>query len=349
MSMFSSKQKQSNDEICAERLEKCRSIRDKRTLELNKATKALDDARAASTAARKEDLSQEKLDKFRRARIEAECDCEELTAVIAELDVEIANLEAKQRAAEDAKVRERTSRELHRRADAGEKLVKPLVDALTTLQTWLKDDVVNVTGSVGMAEIVDRLLSDDKYNPGLGPAVKIFADQLRARAADITRGAGLPTLPVPFVPQVVEKQKPGPTIEVYALQHLRWKQTAPGELCSADAFHIVALPSHYAKLALERSLALPPDHPRVQEMVRNKHGPSAGVPRSVDLDEDPNMVSVYEFGTGKHLRDELPGANQPFQNYRANEPVKKVWVSRPEPQPEPGSSDPNSGIFDDPA
>ncbi len=160
-----------------------------------------------------------------------------------------------------------------------------IVDALTTLQTWLKDDVVNVTGSVGMVEIVDRLLSDDKYNPGLGPAVKILADQLRARAADITRGAGLPTLPVPFVPQVVEKQKPGPTIEVYALQHLRWKQTAPGELCSADAFHIVALPSHYAKLALERSLALPPDHPRVQEMVRNKHGPSAGVPRSVDLDE----------------------------------------------------------------
>ena len=63
-------------------------------------------------------------------------------------------------------------------------------------------------------------------------------------------------------------------------------------------------------------------------------------------------MAVVDHRTGRHIRDE-PGLPRPavidtFENYRAGEEPRKVWVTRPEPQPE-STSDPNAGLFDGPA
>jgi len=83
-------------------------------------------------------------------------------------------------------------------------------------------------------------------------------------------------------------------------------------------------------------LAILPDSPRAREIIKNPVGmPHLWNPQKiVDLDRDPRLVSVYDHNTGRHIRDELPTE---FENYRANEPPRKVWIERgPEPEPEPG-------------
>ncbi|MGO9237264.1 MAG: hypothetical protein ACLP4V_25485 [Methylocella sp.] len=264
------------------------------------------------------------------------------------LDAEIAEREAAEAAAADRKIREATSRKLNAFADDLSETGKVFLTAAVHLEHSLVEvrPVVSY-GAYGtdFGAFVSMLVRE-------GPEIIDFYIQtLRTRAQDtIAPGSKAPpTLPTPFLPAIVPPEPKGPTMQIFALEHLEWPPAGPGELCRASAFNITALPVEYAEIALARGVAVLPDSERAKAIIGNKHGPSAGVPRTVNLARNPKTVSVYSHNSGRLLREETPGADQPFQNYRAGEPERKVWVSRPEPQPEPGSSDPNSGIFDDPA
>jgi hypothetical protein len=63
-----------------------------------------------------------------------------LRAAIDQIDIEIARASEKARLDADRKLREQTSRDLHARADRGQKIIKPLMDALAAVHTWLQDD-----------------------------------------------------------------------------------------------------------------------------------------------------------------------------------------------------------------
>jgi len=275
-------------------------------------------------------------DKIRRAEIHALT----LENALLAIDVESDEAEQAKRLAADQAQPKATADDLESRANKLEKAAAPLAGMLADLKEAL-DGCVPVVGEIGMPGFVAELVKT------LPDGCAVIAAEVRARAAATLAGSAPATLPKPFVPQIVETPK-GPTMEVFALEHLKWRPSAPGELSHADAFHLVALPSHYAEIALERHVACLPDDPRVQAIIKNKHGPSAGVPKTIDLDKDPRTVSVYSHSSGKHLRDELPAGAEPFENFRANEPVRKVFVTKPS-EPKPGPSDPDAGFLDDPA
>jgi len=253
------------------------------------------------------------------------------------MDVEIADAEEAERVAADQAQRQATADDLERRAVQLDKAAAPIGKMLADLKEAL-DGCVPVVGEIGMPGFVAELVK------ALPDGCITIAAEVRGRGAATLAGRAPASLAKPFIPQIVEKPI-GPTKQIFALEHLRWKPTGPGEASQADAFHLVALPVKYAQIALDLRVAVLPDDPRVQAIRSNRHGPSAGVPKIVDLDRDPRTVSVFDHATGRHIRDELPAALEPFQNYRAGEAPKQVWMDRG-PEPEPDQSGPNEGIFE---
>ncbi|MGO9236673.1 MAG: hypothetical protein ACLP4V_22335 [Methylocella sp.] len=267
-------------------------------------------------------------DKIRRAEIHAAT----LENALLAMDVEIEEAEQAERVAADQAQRKATADDLEDRAQKLEKAAAPLAKTLADLKEAL-DGCVPIVGEIGMPGFIAELVKT------LPDGFAVIVAEVRARAAATLTGSAPASLPRPFVPQIVEK-KIEPTIQIFALEHLRWTPAAAGELSQADAFHIVALPVKYAEIALERRVACLPDDPRAEAIRANRHGPSAGAPRTVDLDRDPNAVAVYQHG--RHVRDE-PAQFVPFDRG----PARTIFVDRPEPQP--GPSDPNEGLFNEPA
>jgi hypothetical protein len=277
-------------------------------------------------------------DKIRR------CEIHVLTlenALLAE-DVEIEEAEAAERVAADQALRKETADDLERRAAQLEEAAAPLAGVLANISAALSN-CIPVVGEIGMPTFIGEL------GKTIPDGLAVIVAEVKARAS-ATRAGSAPAILAKTVPTLVPATEPapGPTIQIFALEPLKWKPAGPGELSQASAFAITALPVKYAKIALEHHFALEPDDPRVRNIIRNPHGPSAGIPRWRDLDH-LDTVNVYSAGSGKFLREEIPGEAPTFENFRKNEAPKKVWVSRPaDPQPDP-SSDPNAGIFDDPA
>jgi hypothetical protein len=105
-----------------------------------------------------------------------------------------------------------------------------------------------------------------------------------------------------------------------------WPVDASGRRANLGPFQVGGVPEFWAKVAMERGLAIDPAGDRYREM-RAEAGrtgwPHVLDPMAVrDLDRDPNTVAVHNRATGKKVRDEIPK----FENYRAGEPPYQVGI-----------------------
>ena len=178
----------------------------------------------------------------------------------------------------DCKLRERTSRSLNAMADRGEKIIKPLMDALAAVHAWLQDDAEAILGVVGMKELAGNLHRE------LPPGIGLMAAEIRTRAEATLAGTAPPALPAPPVLMVVEEPQATETIEVFANESLCWKDHR-GQPARLDVQHIGQLPVHAAKIALARNLAYKLDDPRyltMRETSRKVRWPHVAQPTARD-------------------------------------------------------------------
>jgi hypothetical protein len=193
------------------------------------------------------------------------------------------------------------------------------------------DGCVPVVGEIGMPGFVGELAGT------LPDGCAVIAAEVRARAAATRKGTAPATLPKPFVPVIVPEPTPGPTISIFALENLSFRDER-GQRRTVSAFHIEALPADRAQIALKRGLAVLPDSPRAQAIIRNPAGlPHLHDPTKMhDLDRDPNTVAVFNHQTGKFIRDE-PGPQ--FQEYDRGPARPASWVDPHPVEPVPGAPD----------
>jgi len=175
-------------------------------------------------------------DRIRRAEIHAAT----LENALLSLDVEIAEAEAAGLAADQAQ-RKATADDLEGRADKLEKAAAPLAEMLGALKEAL-DACVVVVGEIGMPGFIAELVKT------LPDGCVVIASEVRARA-DATRAGSAPAILAKTVPTLVPEPPKGPTTHVFCLESLTWKDER-GQPQHADAFHIVALPSDRAAIAL---------------------------------------------------------------------------------------------------
>jgi hypothetical protein len=254
-------------------------------------------------------------DKIHRAEIHALT----LENALLAMDVEIAEAQEAERLAADQAQRKTTADDLERRAVLLEKAAAPIGKMLADLKEAL-DGCVPVVGEIGM--------------PGLAGAfpARVAAPRARTSATIVAK----PSLPQPFVPQIVEKPKPGPTTSIFALENLTWR-TERGQQ-TVSAFHIEALPTDHAEIALKRGLAILPDSERYKEMQATAK--KVGWPHLLDpmkmhdLDRDPKTVSVYRGG--KKIGEEVPGPQ--FQEFDRGPARPASWMT-PHIEPTPGRDD----------
>lgn len=257
------------------------------------------------------------------AAFRAEFESNAIRAALDQLDIEIAQAAEHTRLDADRKLREQTSRDLHARADRGQKIIKPLMDALAAVHVWLQDDAEAILGVVGMKELTANLHRE------LPPGIELMVAEIRARAEATLAGTAPPALPAPPILEVVREEPPPPTIQIFTLERLSWLDER-GQRRGCGPFQILALPDKAAKIALGRSLAILLDSDRYKEMretARKVGWPHmADAQRIYDLDRPVGTMSVYR--DGRKVGEE-PAS---FENYRANEPSRKAtWI---EPVPE---------------
>jgi hypothetical protein len=262
---------------------------------LQSAGSALESLRQDAVARANDDPG--KLSDIASAAWKAEFEIAALREALAQTDVEIAEASEKARLDADRKLREQTSRDLHARADRGQKIIKPLMDGLAGVHTWLQDDAEAILGVVGMKELAGNLHRE------LPPGIELMVAEIRARAEATLVGKAPATLPAPPILEVVREEPPSPTIQIFTLERLSWLDEH-GQRRDCGPFSYHALPPKAAKIALARGLALEPDSMRVKEILSNKHGlPHLADPmKTYDLDRDPNTVEV--FRGGKKVREE---------------------------------------------
>lgn len=259
-----------------------------------------------------------KLSDMAAAAFQAEFESNAIRAALDQIDLEIAQAAEKARLDADRKLREQTSRDLHARADRGEKIIKPLTDALAAVHAWLQDDAEVILDVVGMKELAENLHRE------LPPGIELMVAEIRARAEATLAGKAPAALPAPPILEVVrEEPQATETIEVFANESLCWKDHR-GQLARLDVQHIGQLPVHAAKIALARNLAYKLDDPRyltMRETAKKVGWPHVLDPqRVIDLDRDPNTVSVYSSG-GRKVREE------PVFEVMASQPPRQAeWI-----------------------
>ena len=118
----------------------------------------------------------DKLSDMAAAAFQAEFESNAIRAAIDQIDIEIAQAAERTRLADDRKLREQTSRDLNAMADRGEKIIKPLMDALAAVHAWLQDDAEAILGVVGMKELAGNLHRE------LPPGIELMVAEIRARA-----------------------------------------------------------------------------------------------------------------------------------------------------------------------
>jgi hypothetical protein len=236
----------------------------------------------------------------------------------AEQAIEMAAEAARQEA--DKAQREATSHELRKIAIDLERAAAPLPDNLESLRIAIVA-AQHVIGDSGFTILLANLRDE------VPAAMKIFVDEIRRRADETLAGTAPATMPAPFVPTIVKEEEALPEITVFVLDtRVTWPVDASGRRANLGPYQIGGVPEFWAKIALERGLAIAPDSPRYKQMraEATKTGwPHVHDPMAVrDLDRDPDMVSVHNRATGKKVRDEIPK----FENYRAGEPPYQVGL-----------------------
>jgi hypothetical protein len=260
-----------------------------------------------------------KLSDMASAAWKAEFEIAALRAALDQIDLEIAEAAEKARLDADRKLREQTSRDLNARADRGQKIIKPLMDALAAVHTWLQDDAEAILGVVGMKELAGNLHRE------LPPGIELMIAEIRARAEATLAGKAPTTLPAPPVLTVIEETPEPETLEIFANESLYWKDHR-GQPARLDVHHIGQLPVHAAKIALARGVAFKLDDPRyltMRETAKKTGWPHLLDPqRVIDLDRPEGTTAIYS-SSGKKLRDE--SAPQ-FQVFDRGPPRQAMWT-----------------------
>jgi hypothetical protein len=180
------------------------------------------------------------------------------------MDVEIAEAQEAERVAADQAQRQETADDLEQRAVLLEKASAPLAKTLGELKAAL-DECIPVVGEIGMPGFIGELVKT------LPDGCAVIAAEVRARAAATRNGTAPATLPKPFIPQIVTEPVESPTISIFALENLSFRDEH-GQRRTVSAFHIEALPADRAQIALKRNLAVLPDSAHAQAIIKNPHG-----------------------------------------------------------------------------
>jgi hypothetical protein len=255
-------------------LDDLRSTRDERVAALELARGRLARASEAVTSAAIE--GSDLLDAAEAEMRAAEDRAESLSVAVEAINAEIAAIEEDQAQKRDRAVRESTARDLNLRADKFEKLI-PL---------WI--DVLRDSAAVGelakpvVGEGIGLYTFFKQIETQIPDAYRDIALQLRHRAEDVLAGRAPAVLPAPEPPPVAVEQMP--RTRIFALQNLKWRDPATGELQLVERFDFRELPIELAAKALEAGIAIQPDNPRVQEVKHLRRGAPPDPARCYDLD-----------------------------------------------------------------
>jgi hypothetical protein len=291
--------------------------RDDLAARLSAAEDRLTKLRAEAVAAA--GVAPEKLGALSESAFRAEFEINALRAAIEQAEHEAAEQEEAARREADRLQREATARELHALADTLELAVAPLPDALEGLRVAITA-AQDVIGDSGFTVLLGNLRDE------VPAAMKIFVAEIRGRAAQTLTGTAPATLPKPFVPTII-KDEPLPETVIFVLNvKIAWPVDGHGKRAYLGAYQIGSVPEFWAKVAMERGLAIDPTGDRYKAM-RAEAG-RTGWPHIADemavrdLDRDPNAATFYNRVTGKKVRDEIPK----FENYRENESPRQVGI-----------------------
>ena len=264
---------------------------------------------------------QDKLADLSSTAARTEFEIAALTEAHRQAEQDIAIAEEAARREDDRQQREATSHELRKLAIDLERASAPLPDALEGLRVAITA-AQPVIGDSGFTVLLGNLILE------IPAAMKIFVAEIRSRADAPVSGKAPPTLPAPPVLTVIKEDEPLPETTIFVLgTRVAWPVDAAGRRQSLGPYQIGGIPEFWAKIAMERGLAIDPTGDRYKAM-RAEAGrtgwPHVSDPMAVrDLDRDPNMVSVHNRVTGKKVRDEIPK----FENYRAGESGRQVGIN----------------------
>jgi hypothetical protein len=259
----------------------------------------LEATRADAIIAAKDDP--EKLAALSESASRLEFEIAALTEALKRIEVENAEAEEAARREADKKQREQTSHDLRKIAADLEKAAAPFSATSENLRVAVAA-ALPVIGQTGLADLLGNLRVE------IPAAVELFVSEIRARADQTLAGEAPPILPKPFVPTIIEEEKL-PEITVFVLDvRITWPVDAHGRRQSLGPYQIGSIPEFWAKIALERGLAIEPTSDRYKAMRAEavKTGwPHVSDPMACrDLDRDPNTAAVHNFNTGRKLRDE---------------------------------------------
>jgi hypothetical protein len=253
---------------------------------------------------------------------QAQFDLDALQAALAEIDRERAAQEAQAIQEADEAQRKQTAQALHAAAAEFEQAFAPFAEVMRQGHAaYAKFE--HLLGSSGLPTLLQNLAVE------IPAAIAIHAAELRARAARVREGTAPPSLPAPPQLEIVKVEPVAPTISIFSLQSLQWRDAA-GRLEVCGPFQIHALPVKAAKTALARNLALEPASPRAQAIIHGKDGqPHLLDPgKTYDLDADPNEKK--QTGPGG------PGPLRPapqIQVIDRGPPRTAHFAKGPEPKP----------------
>jgi hypothetical protein len=297
--------------------------------ELASTEKALEQARIAAVQCAAEGGSPHALGDAEAKAWQAEFHRTTLSKAIEQVEAAILAVEEAERQKADRATREQTSRQLHLLADGLSKTLAPVPEALQGLLEAM-GTVEHLQGPGARLPALLKSLIEE-----IPASVSGLIGELRDRAANTLAGSAPPRLPEVPKLEIVTPAAPGPTISVFTLQRLSWRDEQ-GAKQQCGNYQIIGLPAKVAKIALERRLAIEPDSDRCKEMresARRFGWPDVLDPMKIyDLDRDPNTKVMIDHRTGR-LFDQPPQAAPAIQAGLRGEPYK-VFVSKPaDPKP----------------
>ena len=193
-----------------------RASRDSLIKKLQTATEKLDAARINAMS-----LAADGADDSERSKANSQIqlntiDVDVLQNALQATEDEVARLEAEEKHKADKIEREATASSLNKMAEVYEKAIKPLTGVLQGILSAY-ENAKAVTGETGMPVILTNMAQE------VTSAVATIVAELRARANQTLAGSAPPSLPAPFIPEVVQPEPVVPTTQIFSLATLQYK------------------------------------------------------------------------------------------------------------------------------
>ena len=255
----------------------------------------------------------------------AEFELNALRAALIEIEREITEAAETARLAAEKTEREATAKALHAAATEFEAAFAPLPEALhvalASFEKWR-----HLLGNSGLPTLLENLAVE------IPQAVAVFTAELHARAQRTLDGDAPASLPAPPQLTVITPEKAAPTIQVFSLQSLQWRDER-GAPQVAGPFQIAALPAAKAKVALQRHWAVEPASPEAQQIIKGAQPHIFDPGKIHDLDLDPHAPKVINPLGKITAQPPIPG----FTVIDRGPPQPARFVKGPAPRP----GDPN--------